>query len=991
MPAPVQHSCRVRFAPFEFDPRAGELRKHGLVIGLQEQPFQILSMLLAHPGELVAREEIRHKLWPNDTIVEFDHSINAAIKRLRDALLDTADEPRYVETVARRGYRFIAGVEVVTPVPEPGIAAGMPPPPAPVIAPARVTPATAPHEARSSESIDESSSDLVGKMVTHYRVVARIGGGGMGVVYKAEDTHLGRMVALKFLPEELAHTPKSIERFRREAYAASALDHSNICSVYEIGEYEGQPFIVMQYLAGQTLKQMLGRHHPRNSSSAGRETEAQSTRDSGEHQSAIKPLKVNEILDLGVQVADALDAAHSKGIVHRDIKPANIFITDRGQAKLLDFGLAKLVRDHEARREATSDSTTSDESLTSSGEVAGTVEYMSPEQVGAEELDGRTDLFSLGLVLYEMATGQRAFSGDSVGVVVNAILHRVPPSPRLFNPDVPPKFEEIVFRAIEKDRGLRYQTASGMRADLQRLKRDTESEQGGVQPVVRDHRSVWKRRPGVATGIASLALLAIAILLVGLNVANLRNRLLGPQTGLHIQSLAVLPLENLSGDPEQEYFADGMTEELITNLGKISALRVISRNSVMQYRRERKPTPQIAKELNVDAVVEGAVLRSGDRVRISAQLIQANPEKDLWAESYERDLSDVLALQREVAQAIAEEVEIKLSPQETSRLRPARAVKPDAYEAYLKGRYFWNKRDREGVTKGLQYFQQAVELEPSYALAYAGIADSYIILGGNYWLSPDEAFPAAKAAALKAVEIDDSISEAHASLAQTMELEWDWKGAEREYKQALALNSGYATAHQWFSVFLSIMGRHEKAIMEATSAAELDPLSPIISLRRAQAFYLARRYEEAKGALKRTFEVSPDFFFARHLLGVVDLQEHKLEESITELQKAATLSPEDDETNATLGYAYALSGREREAQAALDMLKEQSRRRYVSPRLIALVCVGLNKKGEAFEWLEEGYKHRDSEIPSIGVEPMFDPLRSDPRFHDLLRRMNLPA
>ncbi|MGO8733109.1 MAG: protein kinase domain-containing protein [Terriglobia bacterium] len=832
---------------------------------------------------------------------------------------------------------------------------------------------------------------MIGQTVSHYRILEKLGGGGMGVVYKAEDTRLGRMVALKFLPKESAQGPKSIERFQREAYAASALDHPNICSVFEIGEYKGEPFIVMQYFAGQSLQQKLGRRRPRTSSFERRERGAQLPRDSGEHEGTAKPLKTSEILDLGIQIADALDAAHSKGILHRDIKPANIFLTERGQAKLLDFGLAKLVTGREANEEPTGDSPTSDEPLTNIGEVVGTVEYMSPEQVRSEELDGRTDLFSLGLVLYEMAAGQQAFSGDSLGAVVNAILHRIPPSPRLFNPDLPPKFEEIISKAIEKDRTLRYQTASDMRADLQRLKRDLESERGRVLPVVADHGSVWKRRGWVAVGIAPLGLVVIALLLVGLNVDNWRDRLLGRAPAPRIESLAVLPLENLSRDPEQGYFADGMTEALITDLASVAGLRVISRNSAMRYKDSSKPIQVIARELKVDAVVEGSVLRSGGRVRITAQLVQAATDRNLWASMYERDVRDVLALQSEVAQAIVDEIRIKLSPQEATRLRAARSVKPDAYEAYLKGRYFWNRRDREGVTKGLQYFQQAVELEPNYALAYAGISDSYLVLGGNYWLSPHEAFPAAKAAALKAVEIDDSISEAHTSLAQAMELDWDWKRAEREYKQALALNPGYATAHQWFSAFLSNMGRREMAIQEAMRAAELDPLSPVISLRLAQAFYFARRYREAKGALQRTFEVSPDFFFARELLGVVDLQDRKFEESIAELQAAARLSPGDDETKATLGFAYALSGRKREAQAALDELKEQSRRKYVSPRLIALVCVALDKKGEAFEWLGKAYEQRDSELPEVGVEPMFDPLRSDPRFHDLLRRMNLPT
>ena len=576
-----------------------------------------------------------------------------------------------------------------------------------------------------------------------------------------------------------------------------------------------------------------------------------------------------------------------------------------------------------------------------------------------------------------------------MGATVNAILHRVPPSPRLFNPDVPPKLEEIISKAIEKDRALRYQTASDLRTDLQRLKRDTDTEQGGIQPVVVDRRSVWERRGWMAAGIAPLALIAIAMLLVGLNVGRWRDRLLGHTTALHIQSLAVLPLENLSHDPEQEYFADGMTEALIGELSQIRLLRVISRNSVMQYKGQRKPTPQIAKELNVDAVVEGAVLRSGDRLRISAQLVQANPEKNLWARSYDRDQSDVLALQSEVAQAIAEEIQIKLSPQETSRLRAARAVKPDAYKAYLKGRYFWNMRDRDGVTKGLQYFQQAVVLDPGYALAYVGVADSYIIDGDNEWLPPYEAFPKAKEAALKALEIDDTLAEAHASLAMIEQSEWDWRGAEMAYKEALALGPSYATAHQWYSSLLAVTGRHEEAIAEAKRAAGLDPLSPTVSTHMGRIYYVARRYKEARRTLEGIGEVSPSFFWARYFLGLVDWQERKFEESIADLQKANNLSRGDDRTKAALAYAYALSGRKDPAQKIFNELKAESRMRHVSPYVLAQSCVGLNKE-EAFQWLEEAFQQRNTELPWIGVDPRFDPLRSDSRFNSLLRRVALP-
>jgi len=789
---------------------------------------------------------------------------------------------------------------------------------------------------------------LVGTALGRYRIVEKIGAGGMGEVYRARDEHLARDVAIKILSAGTLTDASARKRFHKEALALSMVNHPNVATIYDFETQQGMDFLVMEYIPGITLNAKL----------------------------AARPLPEKDVLRLGVQFAEGLSAAHEHGIVHCDLKPGNLRLTVDGRLKILDFGLAKLqcpVTDIAAT-----------DCLSDRQWLPGTLPYMAPEQLLGRGVDARTDIYGAGWVLYEMATGQRPFAELERSQLIDAVLRRSPVPLTVLNPKLSPELERIVGKCLEKEPENRYQSAKELAVDLRRLSApSTGAAVGTAAP------KPW--RGLVSATIASLAaLLLIAALLVALNAGDWRERLLGRYGHPHISSLAVLPLTNLSRDPEQQYFADGMTEELITNLGKISRLRVISRSSVMQYEGHSKPTPQIAKELNVEAVVEGSVLRSGNRVRISAQLVQANPEKYLWAESYERDLNDILALQREVAQAIAEEVQIELSPQETTRLRSARTVKPDAYEAYLKGRYFWNKRDREGVAKGLQYFEQAVKLEPNYGLAYAGMSDSYIILGGNYWLPPHEAFAKAKASALKAVEIDGSISEAHTSLAQAMELEWDWEGAEREYKQALALNPGYATAHQWFSFFLSIMGRHEKAIMEAKHAVELDPLSPIISLRLAQAFYVARRYQEAKDALKRTLEVSPDFFFARHFMGVVDLQDHKFEESIAELQTAAALSQGDDETTAVLGYAYALSGRKREAEKVLDSLKEQSKKRYVAPRLIALVCVSLNKKGEAFEWLEEGYKQRDSEIPSIGVEPMFDPLHSDPRFHDLLHRLNLP-
>jgi len=799
---------------------------------------------------------------------------------------------------------------------------------------------------------------MIGQIVSHYRILEKLGGGGMGVVYKAEDTKLGRLVALKFLPPEMARDPKAVARFQAEARAASALNHPNICMILDIDEHEGQPFIAMEFLEGKTLKQRM----------------------------AGKRLKTGELLELAIQIADALDAAHAKGIVHRDIKPANIFVTSRRQAKILDFGVAKLLQEAREIKPVSGDSTTEELALTSGGTVVGTVAYMSPEQVRAQDVDARADLFSFGLVLYEMGAGRPAFEGDSAGVIFEAILNRAPVSLPRVSPELPPELGRIVDKALEKDRRLRYQTAADMKADLQRLLREEESSQNDL---TRSLAFIFRRNWLLIAG--GLSLLTLAAVITGVNVGGWRDRLLGRPVALHIESLAVLPLENLSHDPEQEYFADGMTEELITTLGKIPALRVISRTSAMTYKGTKKALPDIARQLNVDAIVEGSVLRSGHRVRITAQLIQAATDRHLWAESYERDLRDVLALQNEVAQAIVGEIQIRLSPEDQSLLPTPRPVKSDAYEAYLKGRYFWNKRDRKSVLKGLQYFQEAVKLDPTYALAHTGVADSYLILGVFNWLPPHECFPKAKAAALEALKINENLAEAHTSLANCNQMEWDWKGADLEYKRALALNPNYAIALLWHSVFLSWTGQHAAAIEEARRAQEVDPLSPIISTNVGQVLYFARRYEEVRKAIQKALEVSPDFFLARYILGLVCLQEHKLQEGTSELQAAVALFPEDDQTKAALGYAYALSDRKGDALAVLAELEKLSKARFVSPRDIALVYTGLGEKDKALDWLEEAYRQRDIGLSNLAVDPAFDPLRADPRFENLVRKMNPAA
>ncbi|MFI5197477.1 MAG: protein kinase [Thermoanaerobaculia bacterium] len=795
----------------------------------------------------------------------------------------------------------------------------------------------------------------VGRRLGPYEILSHLGSGGMGDVYRARDTRLGREVAVKVLQEHLASDPAALGRFEREARAVAVLSHPNILAIHDFGVEEGACYSVTELLRGETLRGRLER----------------------------ESLSWRKAVEIAVAIADGLAAAHAQGIVHRDLKPENVFLTEDGRVKILDFGLARLQPG--APEEAGSSVVTA--SQTKPGTVMGSAAYMSPEQVRGLQVDARSDIFSFGSVLYEMVTGRRAFPGKTTADAMAAILKDAPPDPSESGKAIPVPLSRVITRCLEKAPDERFQSARDLTYALREI--------GSTSAAAVQMSGVAMASPRVGRGrVAAIAVsgtVLAAALLFALDVGGLRRRLTGGVKGTAIRSLAVLPLQNLSGDPNQEYFADGMTEELIAGLARISGLRITSRTSIMSYRGTKKRLPEIARELGVDAVVEGSVSRADGKVRVTAQLIEAASDKHLWAQTYERDLRDVLALESEIAQAIARAGRLELSPPELARLAKTRRVDPAAFEAYVKGRYFWNKRGGENLKKAIGFFQQALDVDPAYAVAYSGIADSYTQLGYASLVTPREVFPKAREAAEKALELDATLAEPHASLAYVkFYFDWDWAGAEREFQRAIELNPNYATAHDWYAYLLTATGRLPEARAEIKRAHELDPLSVPIESDVGFILHYSHEQDQAAEELRKALEMNPQFPLAHLFLGRVYQAKRLYEQAIAEYQATGPLK-EWVPTVAGIGYVYGIQGKRREALQVLSSLEARSKKEYVTAYAVALVHAALGDKDRAFAWLDKGVEERTHWLVWLKQDPRWEPIRSDPRFAEVVRRVGLPT
>ena len=990
----INEPTRLMLGAFELNLKTGELcllgeDSDGRRVLLQEQPFRVLRFLIDCGGEIATREEIKRRLWPNDTIVDFDHSINVAIATLRRAFGDSAVEPRYIETIPRRGYRLMVPVEPVEPLEDQP----------------KDQPGDRPTE--NGSQLQALKSGLIGKKISHFRVLEVIGGGGMGMVFKAEDLKLGRLVALKFLPEELAGDPASLRRFEREAQTASSLNHPNICTIFEIEEFEEQPIIVMELLDGETLRDRLAAPDLSN-------------------------MEFDQLLEIALQTSCGLEAAHAKGIIHRDIKPANIFLTRYGQIKILDFGLAKLVESEEvAEKEKgptpplVSASLQTDLGhagiLSRTGMQMGTASYMSPEQIRKEVLDPRSDLFSFGLVLYEMVTGRRAFDGDSVEDVHQAILHSALGSTHEAKLSLPRRLDTIISKALEKDRACRYQCATEMREDLLQVQEGLRHSRnsprkayefaGEVSPSQADSATQGEGRargmegsrtdgahtsdlpkieaaPGTPKTWRNGVLAASSIFFLALagymSWRHFQPREL-PKAGRVM--LAVLPFENLTGDPNKEYLADGLTEETISQLGQLNPeeLGVIARTSVMGYKHKDARLDEIGRDLSVQYVLEDSLRESGEHLRLTAQLIQVKDQTHLWSQDYDYPAKDILNVEDEVAKAVAHEIRVRLTTKQQAKLAQSYQVNPEAFDAYLQGHYFFEKNTDKDTDMAAKYYERATQLDPSYALAWVGLSRTRN-WQANVGLIPAEAGRRlAREAVERALALNPNLAEAYVQMGRIkLFIDFDWAGADASLKRAIALDPGNSDTVRAAATMPALVGRFDEALQLARRAVDLDPLNADSWEGLGEKEFFMGQLDKAAADTKKGLELSPDAWPGPIQLSPIYLMQGRPQDALPEIE-LVRIAP----YRATMyAIAYHALGRKKESDAALSELIKKYH--ASNPCQIAQVYAFRNQPDEAFEWLDRAFAQRDDDLIYTKVLPLLKNLHGDPRFSALLKKLNLP-
>lgn len=766
----------------------------------------------------------------------------------------------------------------------------------------------------------------------------------MGEIYRARDTRLRRDVALKILPESLMRNDSAIERFMREAHAASALNHPNILTIFDIGEHNHIHFIATEFVEGQTLRQKMQK----------------------------SSLSLIQALDIAVQTANALVAAHEAGIVHRDIKPENIMIRNDGYVKVLDFGIAKLCECEQPKA-----GVPTVQAVTIPGMIIGTASYMSPEQARGLTVDGRSDIFSLGVVIYEMIAGRPPFSGATASDIIAAILQVEPKPLSDFVKNLPPEVELIVAKSLEKDLENRYQTMTEFLNDLKRIRQRLEFET--------EFQRVHVSNDGFSAIEKNISSEQPTQILSKTRISTRRTR-----TRKVIDSLAVLPFVNGEAGAETEYLSDGITECIINSLSKLPKLRVVPRSTVFRYKGRDADLQEIGHELGVRAIFAGRIVKIGDSVVVRTELVDVANEAQIWGEQYRREMTDIFTLLDDIAEDISENLKLKLTGEEKKKLAKRYTENTEAYQFYLKGRYFvTSKRTENWIKKGIEYFQKAIDLDPNYALAHSGIAEAYCFLGSSTggW-APRKAYPKAKAALEKALELDEALAEAHSTMGFAHLLyDWDFAQAEREFKRALQLSPNYPNAHDGYGFYLKAVGRHNEAIGKCQIAQQLDPLSPFAHVSLGYAYYFARDYDRAIEECNKALELDKNSTFAYRNLGLAFLQQGKIENAITALNKAVTVSNGVSAFDSYLGFAYALAGERAKAKEVLANLGEIAKRKYVPAYNFAMIYLGLDDLDKTFEWLEKAYEERSGFLPFLKVEPMFDSARSDSRFVDLLKNI----